>query len=329
MDITSEKRREISFHFHPAGFETGSHVIEKSEGEGKPKKKYLKGVSSGVKLDGHEERMTQKAIDGFMTQANSGQVLLYPDAHGIRASDDIGILSSASVAKNGDWETEYRLYDKDDDIGPQKAEKIETIWKQLTGQPPYKKPLQKGFSIEGYIPPEGILDAEIDKASGAARRRVIDKVDLDGVVLVPRPAYKDSVAHACYKALGELAPHQREKVQKGVHDVLRQKIKDQELQDQYYRKRWEVQEALDEEVEKIMKGPVNYRQESLCIAFKEYTDILSELIMNSASLFQPRAGGENETRPLASGAVSKSELFQALKSQVIELAKIMTSGGKE
>ena len=202
---------KIAFHFHPFEYDSKSHVIEKSiDGV---KKRYLKGVSSGIKIDGHGERMTEKCIKSFMDQANSGDVLLYPDIHGIKQSEDIGILTKASVSPIGDWETEYKLYDESDGVGQNKLEVIDTIWKQLNGIAPYSKPLQKGFSIEGFIPDAGVQMSQTGK-------RVIDNVELDGVVLVPRPAYQDSVANAVYKALGELPPWQVNKVQKNLNNKL-------------------------------------------------------------------------------------------------------------
>lgn len=327
MTAETPVKKAISFHFHPRDFTTGGHAVEKSDG-GK-KRRYLAGISSGVKLDGHEERMTEKCVKSFMDQANSGQVLLYPDVHGIKSTEDIGTLQNATVEKNGDWKTEYRLYDEADGIGPQKAEKIDTIWKQMTGQAPYKKPLQKGFSIEGFISPDGILEAQKD-AIGNVSRRVIDHVDLDGVVLVPRPAYKDSIAQACYKALGELAPHVQDKIRKGVRDGLRATIEGQALQDSYFHKRWEIQTALDEEVDKIMKGHVINKGEALSIAFNEYRDLMGEVLLSSEGLFTRQAGivqKSQESQPYGTAKISKSEIFRALQDQLNTLANLMKSGG--
>ena len=148
--------RNIHLHFHPREFDKGNHVIEKADSAGR-KRRYLCGISSGVKVDEHGERMTEKCIKSFMSQANSGQVLLFPDIHGIKESEDIGFLSKAEILDSNDWHTEFGLWDEGDGIGKNKSEKIDTLWKQVNGLPPYKKARQKGFSIEGIIPETSII----------------------------------------------------------------------------------------------------------------------------------------------------------------------------
>ena len=139
--------------------------------------------------------MTENAVNSFMGQANSGNVLLYEGQHGVNYIDDIGKLTSADIIKGGDWFTEFRLYDDLDKMGGVTLEKADKLWQQVNGFPPYNHPIQKGFSIEGEIPDGGIVSMD------TTGKRVIDDVLLDGVVVVPRPAYKDSIASAVYKAL--------------------------------------------------------------------------------------------------------------------------------
>ena len=231
MDNDRQKT-PIKFNFHPFEIDKGNHAVYKSEGSDGVKRRYLKGISSGIKIDGHGERMTDKCIKSFMDQATQGDILLYPDVHGIQASSDIGILTKAEVMPNGDWLTEYRLHDARDGIGANKMEKINDIWKQIRGDKPYTVPRQKGFSIEGFIPDEGIVTSDM---SGG--KRVINNVELDGVILVPRPAYKDSVANAIYKALGEVNPHRENNLRKqmcdGLKGVLHEKVMGEELKDNY------------------------------------------------------------------------------------------------
>ena len=141
MTAETPVKKAISFHFHPKDFTSGGHAVEKADG-GK-KRRYLAGISSGVKIDAHDERMTPKCVKSFMDQANSGTILLYPDIHGIKASKDIGILTKAEVLPNGDWHCEFRLYDEMDDVDSESVQTANKIWKQINGMPPYKKPLQK------------------------------------------------------------------------------------------------------------------------------------------------------------------------------------------
>ena len=85
-----DARKAIQFHFLPYKLDEKKFAIEKADDDGK-KRRYLCGIASGLKIDEHGERMTKKCIDSFMKQANSGEILLYPDAHGIKATEDVGL----------------------------------------------------------------------------------------------------------------------------------------------------------------------------------------------------------------------------------------------
>lgn len=310
--------KEIKFHFHPNDFEHKGHVIEKDEG-GK-KRRYLGGISSGLKLDAHGERMTDKCIKSFMNQASSGEILLYPDIHGIKESEDIGKLIKAQIMPNGDWYTEYRLYDTDDGIGPMKAEKIDTLWKQLNGIPPYGKPRQKGFSIEGIIPDENI----IYDSYGDQERGVLDDVLLDGVVLVPRPAYKDSIATAIYKAFGETTPQRQE----SLKISLVQNIQREQIENAFYKVKWEYQDALEGTIEKIMRKTNNNKLEELNLIFDEYKGLMIELIMKSASVFADEQPAEEQTEMIEDNTVLESvnpklRLYKSLLTELKKLDKVM------
>lgn len=268
-------QKRISFLYYPDGIEDHNHIFEKSEGE--IKRRYLKGISSGIQVDGHGERITQKCVKSFHEQANRGDILLYADRHGVAYSDDIGILTKSEVTPLGDWITEFRLYDQADGVGANTLETSEKVWRQMNGLPPYKTPKQKGFSIEGYIPDSGILSMSQDG------KRTIDEVTLDGCVLVPRPAYKTSVAQALYKALDEVHPND---VAKFVGNSFKRIIATEEVQNTYYRKRYQYQDALEEQIEKVMlnDGMIDKR-EILDSLLSEYSQAMIDLIMNSISVF--------------------------------------------
>jgi len=312
---------KISFHFHPYDFENKNHAVEKTEGDGQ-KRRYLEGIASGVKTDQHGERMTDKCIKSFMEQANSGDILLYPDVHGIRASEDIGILKEAKVLPGGDWWISSKLHDGKDGIGSHKSEIIETLWKQQCGLPPYTKPKQKGFSIEGLMPEGSILGGETDQA-GNIKKRIIDNVVLDGVVLVPRPAYKDSISSAVYKALGELPPDFEKNVRKSVKEELQQKIKEEELRNKYYDKKWDVNDALESQIEKVMRRENdNRKEEQLRLIFEEYSTIMLKLIMESEELFVEDEDSEDTAygdTPIRKNA--KIVLFQSMYNQLAQIEK--------
>jgi hypothetical protein len=322
-----EERTKISFHFHPYDFENKGHVVVKEMGEGK-KKRHICGISSGSGFDEHEERMTQKCVKSFMEQANSGDVLLYPDVHGIRSSEDIGILKEAKILENPtqDWWTDYALYDKEDGIGTNKVETIDTLWKQLNGLPPYTRPKQKGFSIEGYIPKDGIIGGEVDQM-GNVSKRIIDEVLLDGVVLVPRPAYKDSIATAVYKALNELSPVFENNLRKSIQNELQNRMRESEIKDSYYKKKWDIQDALESQIEKIMRRVNDPRKaEQLHVLLQEYSDLLINLVMNSESLFIEDEENVDNIVNSPYGVVKdrgnpKIELFQNLLAQLKSVQK--------
>ena len=298
-----EKTRHISFHFHPRGFEDKTHAVMKDEG-GK-QRMYLGGIASGLDEDGHGERMTERCIKSFHDQASSGTVLLYEGQHGVDFVDDIGILTNSTVGPVGNWETEFRLYDENDDMGAMTIEKALKLWKQVNGLPPYPTPIQKGFSIEGYIPDGGILS--VDKSG----RRVIDDVALDGVLVVPRPAYKDSIATAVYKALGVPAPWV---IQKNLTKTITEKIEESEASDEYYKKRYQLEDALQEEVRIIMNGEDASQREMLDMLFDEYKGLMIDLTLTAcSSVFETIDVDDNPMAVYKAPEDGKQDLFVQLE----------------
>lgn len=308
-----QQKQTIRFDFHPRLIEKGLHAVEKDEG-GK-KKRYLIGVSSGVAVDGHKERMSKNAISSFMTQAASGDVLLYPDVHGIKATDDVGRLVKAEVLDNGDWYTEYCLYDGSEGAQPYQVQKANVLWAQACALPPYQKARQKGFSIEGIVP-EGCIKAD------ETGRKIIDDVQLDGVVVVPRPAYQTSVAMAVYKALGERPPMNEGKVLKSLFVELFQK---NEAEKNFYSVRWDMQAALDEAIQRVMKSPdIADKRAVVDEILLEFAARYADLIMQSAALFQVEETGEAETMAksiLAEKGAPREKLFKALHHEMTRLYK--------
>lgn len=270
----------IKFNFHPMDVEKKGHVVEKVDGTG-VKRKYLRGISSGIRADGVEERMTAKCIDSFGRQANSGQILLYPDVHGIKSTEDIGKLVHHEITPQYDWITEYRLYDENDldpRIHSNKLATIDTIWKQANGLPPYDRPVQKGFSIEGNIPDGGLVSFDEDEF-GNVSRRVMDEVILQGVILVPRPAYQDSVAHAVYKALGEHGPWVVNKAIDRAFDEVKGDLSS------YHLGRYKLEDALYKSIDAIMTSTNSDRKESLEHTFAVFKSQMLTLIKSDASSF--------------------------------------------
>lgn len=257
---------KVSFHFRLPDF---MHSVEKAEGG--RKRKYLKGITSGIKQDGHTEKMTEKCIKSFHAQAQSGDILLYADRHDVSYTDDIGILVNHTVLPNSDWETEYRLYDEDDGVGANTIEKADKLWKQINGLPPYSKPRQKGFSIEGTVD-----DKDIIQHNTQGGERVMDNVLLDGVVVVPRPAYQDSIATAVYKALGEMSPW---KISKEVEKVFKSGVI--KSTDNYHLGRYKLEDNLYEAIESVMKSDMVNKDRILDEIFEVHKSHMKSLITKS------------------------------------------------
>lgn len=304
----------IAFKFHPFDFENKNHSVEKNEG-GK-QRRYLCGISSGIRPDHHGERMTEKCIKSFMDQANNGDILLYTDKHDVEFTGDIGILTKSEIKDNGDWYTEYRLYDEDDGVDTASLEKANKLWKQVNGIKPYTKPKQKGFSIEGHVPEGGIVEMS------SAGQRVLDNVELDGTVVVPRPAYKDSIAHSVYKALGMETPWI---LRSDFGKELQNRLMKDYHRDTFHKKQYQLEDALSNLIEEIMiTKDCNEREERLQSAFKEYSNIMIPLIMENQLYFQSvDKAAKSMASPYSFDAEAhKQQLFKSLQAQLGKLKKL-------
>lgn len=300
--------RKISIHFRQYAAPDGASAVEKAA-EGGQKHRYLCGITTGLRPDLNGERVTENCIQSIVRQAESGDVLLYTDVHGIKATEDIGILTHFEVRPDGDWYTEYRLYDESDGIGPEKLETIDTIWKQVNGLPPYTKPRKKGFSIEGTLPPDLIKLREDQK--------VLDDIHLDGVLLVPQPAYKDSAAHAVFKALGLEMPHQ---FRAGVKELFEQRVEKDRAGRTYAAARYDLDQARDEKVEQVMRSDADDKPARIRTIFEEYGQLSSELVFKSAALFgqDDLVDGTDEASPYSAGQ-TRAERLRELRDRVEEL----------
>ncbi len=307
--------RRISFHFHPR--EEGGTLWAVEKEENGVKRRYLEGVSSGLQVDGAGERMTEKAIEGFHNQAQSGDVLLYSGKHGVDFTDDVGKLVYSEIQPNGDWMTRYRLYDNGDGLGPATLEKCDKIWRQLNGLPPYRNARKKGFSVEGSIPEGGLLDVD---GSG---KRVMNNVELDGVLLVSKPAYTESVARAVYKALGLVMPGD---MRRSLRAGLEREIVTKAVQDDYFSRCYAIQSALDEKVHVIMNMDSPEKADMLRTLFAEYSDLMVELILRSEPVFQHEtpAGGD---LPVRRSVEPRDVMMQRLTASMSLLQKSLAQRG--
>lgn len=299
--------KKISIHTRQNPHYNGASLVEKSVNG--VKHRYMCGIASGTRIDQHGERLTQHCIDSIVEQCNKGDVLLYADVHGIKASEDIGILTDCNIDPNGDWVVEFRLYDESDGVDQASLEIADKLWKQLNGLPPYRKPRRKGFSIEGYVPDENGL---VDKKE---KFGVIDDIVLEGVVVVPEPAYQDSVIHSVYKALGETPEwtHRksiREELLSGedpleinpdslqcvLRDVLRETVAVN-------------QDAMPEDLETELRSVLG-----------EYTDLMVEWIKSNQALFVQ--GFQADEASPYSVSHDKDKIIVTLKTEISKWAKL-------
>lgn len=316
MDTIVAQKTRIDIPYHPFHFETKGHTIEKAVEGSTVKHRYLRGITSGTKVDGHGERITESCIKDLQEQGKAGTVLLYADRHNVSYTEDIGILVDSEVTPDGDWVCEFRLYDESDGVSQSCLDTIEKLWKQINGLPPYKAPLQKGFSIEGYVPDNGILSVDADG------RRVINRIILDGAVVVPRPAYTSSVASSLYKALDENPPWVDAKIEQGA-SAFKTAIAAGEMQNSYFKSSYKYQDKLEELIGQIMSGAgIRNKKSALEKVFKEYSSAMIELILSSQGAFENHGSSldEEDFRYLYTPSMgSKIQVLKSLSSKVDEL----------
>lgn len=273
---------QIKFLFSPAVDKVLSkdgkgYAIEKESGE--KKRKYLCGISSGLKVDGHGDRMSESCIRDFMEQIKSKDITLYVN-HGRDYTRDIGILTNAEITPSGDWYTEYRLYDEDDNVPEQDKQEAMKVWLQANGLAPYKRARQFGFSIEGLIPDGGYEESSTGK--------IIHKVDLDpGVSLVSKPAYTSSVATAIEKSF------------KAQKDAIADILQEREKVEDYYEAKWKLESAFQEAAEQVVNSDKSTEEKTQSL--NELFDSLKEKLI-PVLLSRPAEQGGDASPP----AVAKS-----------------------
>jgi hypothetical protein len=300
------EKRKISLHF---SLNPKISVDKDLDGD---KGRYLTGVASGLNEDAHGERVTANCIESLCRQAEEGDVLLFADQHGVKESEDIGLLKHFEVRPNGDWYVEFKLHDEKDKIDTASLEKANKLWAQVNGLSPYTKPREKGFSIEGYIPDDKILE---DKKE---RLGIIDDMVLEGVVVVPKPAYHDSVIHAIYKSLEVTPPW---KVQKDARRKLRSSLVRKDLAGAYDRERFEIEAARDELIREAVDRNLESTEnlgEDLRLIFDEYKELAVELITK-----QPDFSGERV--PALQAMADEKGPYQVRKSDRLTLLEELNS----
>lgn len=281
------KRENIKFNFHPYLWTDKKHVVEKEDSTG-VKRRYLIGIASGLKRDGQNERMTKGCIEKMQKLANSGDLMIFDCPHGVAGTDDIGIIVRSEITPLGEWLIEARLYDEKDGFASNSVtlEKVDKLWRQVNGLPPYSVPKQKGFSVEGYVPEGGIVSM-----SDTGGNRVINDIELDGVIVTPRPAYSDSIASAIYKTLDELMPEKKEELEENIFLKLTDKLKSGEYGHNFYLNYYSAQDAMQDILEEYLRHP-RQLDDRLNAAFEQYKRVMIELLKRNIGLFRNKSAAE-------------------------------------
>jgi hypothetical protein len=162
--------------------------------------------------------------------------------------------------------------------------------------------------VEGTIPDGHIVEMD---SSG---RRVIDKVDLDGVVVVAKPSYKPSVLSSVYKALNELPPK--------VQDSLRNRLKKRERQKDFFEEKYSLMDILWEMVEEIMADFHADKDKTLEIVFDQFRDEMIRLLLDNQDQFEQKVQ-KAEIDPTAQ---ARAKVFKDMAVAVNRLTRFY--GGK-
>jgi hypothetical protein len=274
------------------------------------KSRYLAGVASGLKEDAHGERVSERCIASMCRQAESGDILLYADTHGVKESEDIGILENFKVLEDGDWYVEFRLYGEGDPVDDASIQKATKLWGQVNGLPPYHRPRRKGFSIEGEVPEDAIL---IQKKETLG---IIDDIILKGVVVVPEPAYENSVINAVYKALDAEPPARiRMAIHKRLVGVIRK-----DKQARYDFDRYSIDEERDKMIAEVVKEKSGEGlTKSLRDIFNEYTDLSVKMIAENPAL----VGDNNEVSPVMASPYTEAEFVEDVDPQRMAMLTVI------
>jgi dsDNA-binding SOS-regulon protein len=315
-----EISKTIKIPVHPYGSDKDNYkpelfAVEKTDETGN-KRRYLRGVATGPKKDFYGERLTENCVNSIIKQFENNDTLLYSDVHGIRETEDISILTDYKLLDDGDLFIETRLYDELDEVSEEKIKINNTLWNQIHGLPPYTKKRQKGFSIEGYSTIGDLASYKTD-AAGNMIERVINDMNLVGIIICGRPAYTSSIISGVYKSLGMLAPGQQTKIKKTIHDKLSKKIELGKIENNLYEKKWRLRDALDDEIQKIMKSKSDSRNEELEILLTEHKNIYKQILIASEPFFLRKEKGADAGRETNFRTVSIVKDINSLLGKVI------------
>ena len=229
------------------------------------------------------------------------------DLHGKGATDDIGMLTNSKILEDGNWWIEARLYDENDNIGSYKLEKANDLWNQVNGIDPYAEAKQKGFSIEGYL-------TDLEKIDATTGGRIINNMELDYMAVVPRPAYKDSIAHSVAKSLGAQTEWA---IRKTISNKIEMKLNERKESENLNTEKWALESALGEVVDSIMSSDSLDKYTELNTTLDEFKNAHIKILMKYEDTFSSQDSVDSNVDK----GVSKNEW----ETKILERIKTLKS----
>ncbi|EMO53892.1 hypothetical protein LEP1GSC172_3322 [Leptospira noguchii] len=251
---------------HPRRDPIANCTTIKKDASGR-ERRYLVGTSSGPKKDAHKDSMSEKCIKGFQQQSIDKTILLVHPHTDNLIENQIGILDKSAIDADGEWKTQFRLFDKYDlkdnpEFSKTIVEKANQFWMMIRGEGAYSKPTRiSQFSIQGLMKAEDVSETE----NGA----VIDWIELDAIAAITKGAYPQNDFLTIEKALTQF-------IQKGeLQDAIIQGQKTRDL----YEENWNVESEFRDQFRKIIesKDSSDQKKERISNLFDEYKQLTVEL----------------------------------------------------
>ncbi|MBE0302184.1 hypothetical protein Lepto782_23475 (plasmid) [Leptospira interrogans serovar Canicola] len=230
-------------------------------------RRYLVGTSSGPKKDAHKDAMSEKCIKGFQQQSLDKTILLVHPHTDNLIENQIGILDKSAIDQDGEWKTQFRLFDKYDlednpEFSKTIVEKANQFWMMVRGEGAYSKPTRiSQFSIQGLMREEDVL-----KTSNGI---VIDWIELDAVAAVTKGAYPQNDFLTVEKALTQF-------IKKGeLQDAVVQDQQTRDLYDENLRIDYVFRDRFRDIIES--KDSTDQKRERISNLFDEYKQLTMDL----------------------------------------------------
>ncbi|TGN00361.1 hypothetical protein EHR03_13105 [Leptospira mayottensis] len=230
-------------------------------------RRYLIGTSSGPKRDAHKDTMSEKCIKGFQQQSLDKTILLVHPHTDNLIENQIGILDKSAIDQDGEWKTQFRLFDKYDlednpEFSKTIVEKANQFWMMIRGEGAYIKPTRiSQFSIQGLLREE-----DVSKTNNGT---VINWIELDAIAAITKGAYPQNDFLTVEKVLTQF-------IKKGeLQDAIIQGQKTRDL----YEDNWNVESEFRDQLRKIIesKDSSDQKKDKISNLFDEYKQLTMEL----------------------------------------------------